>query len=158
MVALVGLQLVLVGLKMDGIITAPWTTVLIIFVITLLTVMLAALVLVGYGFALRCKDTRWTTESVGVLYEGIFLMSLSLAVATVVTRVAYLSTSIYIGGPCLAFHALMIILFMYPFRMEIALYKAGAEIVSIVDRKTTISRVDEETTLYPLSSDWFTLS
>ena len=68
-------------------------------------------------------------------------MSLSLSVATVVSRVAYLSTSIYVGAPCLAFHALIIILFMYPFRMEIALYKAGAEMVSMVDRKTTITQV-----------------
>jgi hypothetical protein len=78
-------------------------------------------------------------------------LAIALEIGTVVGRVAYLSSSIYIGIPCIAIHILIILLFMYPFRMEIALQKAGAEILSIIDHKTTITKVSQENTLYSLS-------
>ena len=83
---------------------------------------------------------------------------MALEIGAVVGRVAYLPSSIYIGAPSIAIHILITLCFMYPFRMEIALHKAGAEMLSIIDPKITITKVSQQTTLYGLSSEWFTLS
>ena len=82
LVALTGLQLTLIALKVDGVITAEWAAVFLIFIITALTMVLAALVLAVYGFVLRLKQGRFTADVVGVFYEAVFLLSLGLCLAS----------------------------------------------------------------------------
>lgn len=157
MVALSGLQLVLVGLKLDGVVTVSWSIVFLIFIMVAGFLLFAALILAVYGFVVRLRLGRFTADIVGVLYESVFLLGLGMCVGVVVGRVAFFSTSIYLGAPCIVFHALAILLFMYPFKEDIALYKAKAEILSIIDREVAIDKVKKDATLYMLSSQWFTL-
>lgn len=56
---LVGLQLIIIGLKLDNVVTAQWPTVFIIFMITALTVALGSIILAIYGVALRFRDGRF---------------------------------------------------------------------------------------------------
>lgn len=88
-----------------------------------------------------------------------FLIALVLSMVTVIVRAVFVDNSIYLAIPTATYILVWMMLFIYPYREEIALFDADASLITILNRADAVKfeKVEKANNLYKISANWLTL-
>jgi hypothetical protein len=158
MVGFLGSIPILLGLKVDRVLDgASWVQILVP------AIMVAGfLAFMGINYlALAANHVKNNAEpdlmtTISTILQGIDKLCFSLILTSILLRILVLDNITAIAVPTAVLIAGMLFLLVYPFRDELALYFAGAEIVGVLEpvREVRFEKVEVERVLYRVGDNW----